>query len=133
MTHRDITGIGEINALLGKGTDFSGKLMFEGRVRLDGAFTGEIYSEGVLILGDGADVRAEIDVGTLVVRGGTLRGNVRARELVEVHAPGKVYGNIHAPQLFIDKGVVFEGQCTMTDEPEADALPLAAQPVNFAE
>ena len=32
----------EISALLGRGTRFEGKLSFEGRVRIDGAFTGEI-------------------------------------------------------------------------------------------
>ena len=113
MSQKDLTGLGEINALLGRGTEFAGKLTFEGRVRIDGKFSGEIFSEDVLILGDGAEVRAEIEVGTLIVRGGSLWGNVRATALVEIHSPGKVYGNIHSPQLFIDKGVVFEGQCTM--------------------
>lgn len=113
MSQKDLTGLGEINALLGRGTEFTGKLTFEGRVRIDGKFSGEIFSEDVLILGDGAEVRAEIEVGTLIVRGGSLWGNVRATSLVEIHSPGKVYGNIHSPQLFIDKGVVFEGQCTM--------------------
>jgi len=113
MSQQDLTGRGEINALLGRGTEFEGKLTFQGRVRLDGKFEGRIFSEDVLILGDGADVRAEVEVGTLIVRGGVLRGNVRASQLVELHAPGEVHGDIHAPQLFVDKGVVFEGKCTM--------------------
>lgn len=115
MSQKDLTGLGEINALLGRGTEFEGKLTFTGRVRIDGRFKGEVFSEDVLILGDDAEVEAEVEVGTLIVRGGTLRGNVRAAQLVEIHAPGKVYGNIHAPQLYIDKGVVFDGQCTMSD------------------
>lgn len=115
MAQQDLTGIGEINALIGRGTEFEGKLTFTGRVRIDGTFRGEIFSEDMLILGDDAEVHAEVEVGTLIVRGGKLHGNVRASQLVEVHAPGEVHGNIHAPQLFIDKGVVFEGQCTMTD------------------
>jgi cytoskeletal protein CcmA (bactofilin family) len=114
MSQKDLTGLGEINALLGRGTEFAGKLTFEGRVRLDGKFKGEIFSEDVLILGDGAEVHAEIEVGTLIVRGGTLHGNVRATLLVEIHSGGKVHGNIHAPQVYLDKGCVFEGQCTMT-------------------
>ena len=114
MSQKDLTGLGEINALLGRGTVFAGKLTFEGRVRIDGKLTGEVFSEDVLILGDGAEVQAEIEVGTLIVRGGTLRGNVRATVLVEIHAGGKVHGNIHAPQVYLDKGCVFEGQCTMT-------------------
>jgi cytoskeletal protein CcmA (bactofilin family) len=84
-------------------------------VRLDGYFKGSIASDDILILGDGADVHGDVEVGTLIVRGGALHGNVRANQLVELHAPGEVHGDIHAPQLYIDKGAVFEGQCTMTN------------------
>ncbi len=115
MSQKDLTGLGEINALLGRGTEFEGKLTFSGRVRIDGTFRGQIFSDDVLVLGDDAEVHAEIEVGTLIVRGGTLYGNVRASQLVEIHAPGQVHGNIHAPQLYVDKGVVFDGQCTMSD------------------
>ncbi len=119
MAQKDLTGLGEIHALLGRGTEFEGVLAFEGRVRIDGRFKGRIYSDGILILGDGAEVEAEIEVGTLIVRGGTLRGNVIARQLIEIHAEGRVHGDIAAPQIDIDKGCVFEGKCTMTGaEPE---------------
>lgn len=111
----DLSGIGEIQALLGRGTQYEGKLTFEGRVRIDGTFRGEIFSDGILILGDGADVEATVEVGTLIVRGGVLRGNVKASKLVEIHAPGQVHGDIDTPQLFIDKGVVFEGRCIMAE------------------
>lgn len=107
---------GEINALLGRGTRFSGKLTFTGKVRIDGTFEGEIFSDGVLIVGDEAVVTARsIEVGTLIVRGGVVRGDITAKSAVEVYAPGKVYGNIAAVEVFIDKGVVFEGQCRMLE------------------
>jgi cytoskeletal protein CcmA (bactofilin family) len=115
MTQKDLTGLGEINALLGRGTEYEGKLSFEGRVRIDGRFTGQIFSGDVLILGDGAELDADVEVGTLIVRGGVLRGTVRASQLVEIHVPGEVHADIHTPQLFVDKGVVFEGRCTMED------------------
>jgi cytoskeletal protein CcmA (bactofilin family) len=115
MSQKDLTSLGEINALLGRGAEFEGKLTFTGRVRIDGRFRGEIFSDDVLILGDDAEVHADIEVGTLIVRGGTLHGNVRASQLVEIHSPGKVHGNIHAPQLYVDRGVVFDGRCTMSD------------------
>ena len=103
----------EITALLGRGTQFEGKLHFEGRVRIDGVFKGEIRSDDTLVIGDGADVHAEIDVATVIVRGGIVHGNIRARTAIELHAPGKVIGNLHAPSLFIDRGVEFQGSCRM--------------------
>ena len=111
---RDTPG-GEITALLGRGTEFTGKLTFDGKVRIDGNFSGEIFSDDTLVIGESAEVTADIQVNVVIIRGGVVRGNIRAREAVEVYAPGKVYGNITSPQVFIDKGVVFEGQCHMTD------------------
>ena len=66
----------------------------------------------MLVIGEGAEVSAEIDVGVLIVEG-TVIGNIRAKRLVELHAPARVRGNLETPSLFIEKGVVFEGQCRM--------------------
>ncbi|MCL2725061.1 MAG: polymer-forming cytoskeletal protein [Polyangiaceae bacterium] len=103
----------EITALLGRGTRFEGKLFFEGRVRIDGMFKGEIKSDDTLIIGEGAEVHAEIDVATVIVRGGAVHGNIRASTALEIHTPGKVIGNIHSPSLFIERGVEFQGSCRM--------------------
>jgi len=103
----------EITALLGRGTQFEGKLHFEGRVRIDGVFKGEIMSDDTLIIGEGAEVHAEIDVSTVIVRGGIVHGNIRAKSAIEVHSPGKIVGNLHSPSLFIDRGVEFQGSCRM--------------------
>jgi cytoskeletal protein CcmA (bactofilin family) len=115
----------EITALLGRGTRFEGKLYFEGRVRIDGIFAGEIKSDDTLIIGDGAEVSAEIDVATVIVRGGTVHGNVRAKTSIEIHAPAQLVGTIHSPSLFIDRGVEFQGSCRM-DPVEERVVPEKA-------
>ena len=99
---------GEITTLLGRGSEFEGKLTFEGTVRIDGKLSGEIFSEDVLVVGEGAMVNAEIDVGVIIVEG-NVTGNIRAKRAVELHAPARVKGNIETPSLYIDKGVIFEG------------------------
>jgi cytoskeletal protein CcmA (bactofilin family) len=117
----------EITALLGRGTRFDGKLHFEGRVRIDGVFKGEIKSDDTLVIGDGAEVNAEIDVGTVIVRGGIVHGNIRAKNAIEIHAPGKLVGNIQSPSLFIDRGVEFQGTCRMDPVDTAGAPAVAAE------
>ncbi len=119
------TSATEITALLGRGTQFEGKLHFEGRVRIDGVFKGEIKSDDTLIIGDGAEVHAEIEVATVIVRGGLVHGNIRAKNAIEIHAPGKVVGNLHSPSLFIDRGVEFQGSCRMD---AVEPKPLKTQP-----
>jgi cytoskeletal protein CcmA (bactofilin family) len=122
--------VGEINTLLGKGSEFEGKLTFEGTVRVDGKLSGEIFSDHVLVVGEGAEVHAEIDIGEIIIQG-LVVGNIRARRAVEIHAPGKVRGDITTPSLQIDKGVIFEGKCYMegvADGTRPIGRPLASTP-----
>jgi cytoskeletal protein CcmA (bactofilin family) len=103
---------GEIKAFLGEGTDFKGILTFEGTVRVDGKLEGEVYTKDTLIVGESAVVNAEINVNTIVISG-VVRGNINATGKIEVHRPGKLFGNVNTPSLFIEEGVIFEGNCTM--------------------
>jgi cytoskeletal protein CcmA (bactofilin family) len=104
--------VGEINTLLGRGSEFEGKLTFEGTVRIDGTLRGEVFSDDVLIVGEGARVEAEIDVGEIIVQGQVM-GNIRAKRSIELLTPGRVKGDLTTPSLQIDKGVIFEGRCFM--------------------
>ena len=117
-----------VTTLLGKGSEFEGKLSFEGTVRVDGKLTGEIFTDDVLIVGEGAEVNAEVTVGAIVVQG-IVRGNITAKRSVEIHSPGRVRGNINTPSLFIEKGVSFDGHCQMESSGTAgDALPSPRHP-----
>jgi cytoskeletal protein CcmA (bactofilin family) len=116
--------VGEINTLLGRGSEFEGKLTFEGTVRIDGKLSGEIFSDDVLVVGEGAQVHAQINVGEIIIQG-TIVGNITAKRSVEIHAPGRVKGDITTPSLQIDKGVIFEGRSYMegiTGEPQRKAV-----------
>ena len=111
VPHRS-EAVGEINTLLGRGSEFEGKLTFEGTVRIDGKLSGEIFSDDVLVVGEGAEVHAEIDIGEIIIQG-TVVGNIRAKRAIEIHAPGRVKGDLHTPSLQVDKGVIFEGRSFM--------------------
>jgi cytoskeletal protein CcmA (bactofilin family) len=119
--------VSEINTLLAPGTTFEGKLTFEGVVRIDGKLKGEIFSEDTLIIGEGAYVEAEIDIGEIIVQG-TLVGNVRAKRGIEVLAPGRVKGDLHTPSLMVEKGVLFEGRSFMEGAVGQKVAPVSAAP-----
>ena len=61
--------VGEINTLLGRGSEFEGKLTFEGTVRIDGKLKGEVFSEDTLVVGEGATVEAEVEIGEIIIQG----------------------------------------------------------------
>ena len=112
----------EINALLGGGTEFEGKLFFEGAVRIDGVFTGEIGGEGMIIVGEKGRVRAEIAAGLVMIRG-EVQGNIRAKDRIEAYAPAKICGDLYSPVLVFGEGVVFEGTSHMTGVSEEEKNP----------
>ena len=112
----------EINSFLGAGCIYEGKLTFEGRVRIDGKFTGEIFSSETLEIGPDAELEGDIDVGVLVIAG-RVSGNITARNRCDLRAPARVMGNITSPAITMEAGVTFDGQVSMTG-----ALDSAVQP-----
>lgn len=102
----------QINAFLGKDTEFEGKLTFSGAVRIDGHFKGEILTGGTLIVGETALLECNIQTAYVIVCG-EVHGNIIAQKEIEIHAPGRVFGDITAPVVKLDEGVIFEGNCRM--------------------
>jgi cytoskeletal protein CcmA (bactofilin family) len=115
--------INDVHTILGPESSFEGKLVFDGTVRIDGKFKGEIQTNNVLVVGQGAHVEATINVGSVIINGEVV-GDVTAKQSVEIHAPGKLRGNLTTPQLMIAKGVTFDGSCRMADKTQGAAVSL---------
>ncbi len=114
----------EIKAFLGPGSQFEGKLVFNEIVRLDGAFRGEVTSHDTLIVGESADLQADVQVGTLILSG-KFKGNIKAKSRVELRTPAQVDGTIETPALSVEDGVVLNGTITMNlGENSTDAKPV---------
>ena len=111
----------EIKAFLGPGSHFEGKLQFNEIVRIDGIFRGEVNSKDTLIVGETADIQAEISVGSLILSG-RFRGNVKASVRVELRAPAQVDGSIETSALVVEEGVVLNSTIIMKKpgEPERE-------------
>lgn len=102
----------EITALLGKGTEFEGRFLFEGIVRIDGKFSGDIFTRDMLIVGSEAVVIAQIDA-DIVIIAGHVEGQIRATSRVEIQSTGSVRGRICSPVFKIEEGGVFDGSTQM--------------------
>lgn len=112
---------GQTHTLLGPESSFEGRLCFQGTVRIDGKFSGEIITDDTLVIGEGAEVEADVYVGKLVLNG-VLRGTVRATKEIALHMPGKMYGDLYTPNLVIHPGVIFEGGCRMENLDASEAV-----------
>lgn len=108
----------EWTGFLEKGVRLEGKLETTGTLRIDSAMKGTLVSEGMLILGEHAQVEGEI-LGNRVVILGRFTGKIHAKGRVEVHPKAIVSAEVHTPCMVIEPGSVFEGECHMPHPADA--------------
>lgn len=101
-----------VSTILDRECSFEGKMTFEGTVVINGKYSGEIYSDGNLFIGESGCVDGQIEIGTITIQG-QVKGNIKAQNRIEINAPAVVQGDIAAPSLVIKEGAVFEGNCSM--------------------
>lgn len=106
---------GELNAFLGVGTEYKGKLDFVGTVRIDGRFEGEISTDGDLVLGRKANIVGKVTVGRLTSCG-RIEGTVTVREMTVLEKTATLIGSLSTPALSMDNGAVLQGDITMTQD-----------------
>ena len=105
--------------MLGPQAVLEGNLVFEGSLFMNGHASGTIESRsGTIVVGEGAVIHADIFVRTATIKG-EIKGAIRATERIEIHPPARVYGDLEAPIVRIDAGVIFEGNCMI--KPGKDA------------
>jgi cytoskeletal protein CcmA (bactofilin family) len=102
----------DVSVFWGKDSLLKGIMNSEGIFRLDGKVEGEIYHRGTLIVGETAIIKGKVEATTLILNG-ILEGEVTAKERMEIHARGKLYGTILTPIFVIQEGGIFEGNCKM--------------------
>jgi cytoskeletal protein CcmA (bactofilin family) len=101
-----------LTAYIDEGSEMEGRYTFRGTVMLNGKFTGEISSNDTLIIGERGVVHADVRAGRVQVSG-EVTGSLRATERVELKRTARVYGDVEAPVVVVEEGVVFEGHCRM--------------------
>jgi cytoskeletal protein CcmA (bactofilin family) len=118
------SGGGDLDTLLGKGSEFDGKLTFRGQVRIDGKYSGQIQTDETLVIGPAAKVNADISAGTVIISG-TVEGTIRATQVVELHKNARVKGTIESPNVTMEREVTFDGTMKMEGLSGAKAAPPA--------
>jgi len=90
---------------------------------LNGRFKGEISTTDTLIIGDKGVMNGDVRAGQVLISGEVV-GNVSAAERVELKRTARVFGDVEAPVVVVEEGVLFEGHCRMTKaNPNTEVLP----------
>ena len=111
---------GELTAFIDEASEIDGKFTFSGTVMINGRLRGEIHSNDTLIVGEKGVINASIRAGIVLVSGEVV-GNVVGIERVELRGSARVSGDIEAPIVVVDEGVMFDGHCRMTRAAADDA------------
>jgi cytoskeletal protein CcmA (bactofilin family) len=115
----------ELNGFMDQGTEVVGELRFKETFRVDGRLKGKIFSEKTVIIGESAQIEADIECGVVSIKG-TVTGTVQGRERIELLKGSKVYGRLSSPRLIIEEGAFFQGECDMRGANKGAVLPLPA-------
>jgi len=105
----------DLKAYMGEDAVFNGSLTFEGTVRIDGRFEGQVVTKDTLIIGESGRIIADINAGTIICKG-KVEGNLIASQRVELHSTSQVVGTVKTPSLFVEVGGILDGECDMSSQ-----------------
>ena len=111
----------EMTAHVGVNTEFKGILHYDGTIRVDGKVDGEIHTEGVLLIGRSAVIRATVRAKS-IVSCGTIIGDVAATEKIDLLEPAVLKGSVMTPLLSMETGVRFRGTLEVADGAEGEPI-----------
>lgn len=99
------------DTVIGSNTHFEGAFASSGNVRMDGHFSGALEISGNILVGESADIRADINARNVSIAG-TVRGNITGNK-VQLLRTGRIWGDISASALTTEEGAFIDGKITM--------------------
>jgi cytoskeletal protein CcmA (bactofilin family) len=99
--------------VLSSDVEIKGSIKFQKELLIDGKVEGEIHSDGVLTIGENADIRGEIKTKSITVYG-KVQGNITVGERCELKSRCTLQGDLKATRLVIEEGATFIGKSEVT-------------------
>jgi cytoskeletal protein CcmA (bactofilin family) len=118
--------IDKIETVIGLNTNFKGRLVCDGSVRIDGICEeGVIETAGNIVVGPQAKVAANLIADNISVSG-AVTGNIKALGRLEILSTGKVWGDVDAGSFLLDEEAHFQGKLLTQSELEPPTFEVAA-------
>lgn len=107
----------KIGTVMAEDINFRGTLIFKDSLKIKGSFEGKIETDGLLIIGQGALVNADIKANIVSVNG-FVSGRIKATDSIELYINSKTNCDLVTQNIYIEKGSSFNGNCIMIDKKE---------------
>jgi cytoskeletal protein CcmA (bactofilin family) len=115
-SHEDALGVAGAETVIGTGVVVHGELVSESDIAIDGTLDGSIKTSGNVIVGINADIKANIQGGSVIISG-TVKGNVTSESETSILETGHLVGDVHASGLAISSGGIFVGRSMVNTPP----------------
>jgi len=112
--------------ILSSDVEIKGSIKFQKELLIDGKVEGDINSDGVLTIGENADIHGEIKTKSITVYG-KVHGNITVVERCELKSKCILQGDLKAARLIIEEGATFIGKSEVTTGASV-AKPSPARP-----
>src|ERR1700749_4653869 len=99
--------------ILSSDVEIKGSIKFQNELVIDGKIEGEIISNGILTVGENAEIRGEIKTKSVTVLG-KVHGNITVEERCELKTRAQLIGDLKAARLVIEDGATFVGKSEVT-------------------
>ncbi|MBN1991323.1 MAG: polymer-forming cytoskeletal protein [Anaerolineae bacterium] len=124
--------IDKIETVIGANTNFKGRLVCDGSVRIDGICEeGVIETVGNIVVGPQAKVAANLIAENVSVSG-AVTGQIKATGRLEILSTGKVWGDVDVGSFLLDDDGYFRGKLAMKEELPPPPIGAAAAEVKTA-
>ncbi|MFH1597805.1 MAG: polymer-forming cytoskeletal protein [Patescibacteria group bacterium] len=112
---KDDRELKETETLIGPSVKVEGNFYGKGDVVVEGEVQGTLRTAKNLRVGSGAKIKADVAAENIHLSG-QIRGNVKAREKIELAETAKLIGNLETKVISIAAGAQFNGKCMMVSE-----------------
>lgn len=117
--------IGDGYSVLDSQLTIVGDIDTDGTIRIDGRLEGSVRRAGVVILGVGAAIVGNV-AAREVILGGSVQGDIRASDRVELQPTAIVTGDVEAGTILIQEGGVLRGRLFVRPADEGEQPSIAA-------
>ncbi len=98
--------------IIRSGTEIIGDIVCKGDIRIDGKLSGNLKSEGKVVVGENGVIEGSVQCVNATVSGG-VKVNIQVEEVLTLTSTANLVGEISTNKLQIEPGANFSGNCKM--------------------
>lgn len=111
--------------IIAAGTKIVGKVTVESDFRLDGEVEGDIVGRSKVVIGEKGNLKGSLTCTNAEIIG-RVKGNIVTSNSLTLRSTAELAGDVKIKSLIVEPNAIFNGTCSMRDEPTSVSSSSAA-------